>query len=308
MVFIILLSVILAVILGGSLYAYVSAFYSPKQNRERLPSLDAEHYTRYREDIQRIFQALQARPCEFVQTYSQDGLLLSARYYHVKDGAPLDIAFHGYRSSPLTDFCGGAALSLELGHNLLLVDQRSHGKSQGRSIAFGVQERWDVLSWVSYALERFGEDTKILLYGISMGAATVLMASELELPENIKGIIADCPYASPKAIICKVAEHRGINAKLVWPFIRLGGRLYGGFEIMESSAVTAVKKAKLPILLLHGEADNFVPCAMSHEIARSNPEHIQLYTFPNAGHGLSYLEDTPSYKKIVTEFIEKILG
>lgn len=308
MVFIILLCVILAIILGGSLYAYYSAFYSPKKGREQIPSLEAKHYTPYRKEIQRIFQALQERPCEFVQTYSQDGLVLSARYYHVKNGAPLDIAFHGYRSSPMVDFCGGAALSMELGHNLLLIDQRAHGKSQGKSIAFGVQERWDVQSWVSYALERFGGDTKIVLYGISMGAATVLMASELELPENVKGIIADCPYSSPKAIICKVAEHRGISANLFWPFIRIGGRIYGGFGITDSSAVSAVKKAKLPILLIHGEADNFVPCAMSHEIARSNPQHIQLYTFPNAGHGLSYLEDTPRYTKIVTEFIEKILS
>lgn len=308
MIFLVILCVLLVIILGGSLYAYHSAFYSPKENREQLPSFNGKPYDPYREEMKRVFQRLQERPCEFVQTYSQDGLLLSARYYHVKNGAPLDIAFHGYRSSPLTDFCGGAALSLELGHNLLLVDQRSHGKSQGKSIAFGVQERWDVLSWISYALERFGGDVKIVLYGISMGAATVLMASELELPENVKGIIADCPYSSPKAIICKVAERRGLSSALVWPFIRVGARIYGGFGITDSSAVSAVKKAKLPILLIHGEADNFVPCAMSHEIARSNPEHIQLYTFPNAGHGLSYLEDTSRYTKIVTEFMEKILS
>ena len=169
---------------GGALYSYRIAFFSPKKGRENLPSTASPVYDPYRPHMKELFHKLMERPFEFVTVQSHDGLLLSGRYYHVKDGAPLDIAFHGYRSSPLTDFSGGADLSNSLGHNLLLVDQRSHGKSQGRTITFGLQERYDLLRWVEYARNRFGEDQKILLYGISMGGATVLMASGLELPRK----------------------------------------------------------------------------------------------------------------------------
>lgn len=307
MILLVIVCIVLAIVLGGSYYAYRVAFFSPKKDRERIPAHSGPSYDPYREEIARLFDQLHSRPCEYVTTFSQDGLRLSGRYYHIRDGAPLDIGFHGYRSSALTDFCGGSDLSFQLGHNVLLVDQRSHGKSEGSTIAFGIKERWDVLSWVEYALERFGPDTRILLYGVSMGAATVLMASQLELPENVKGIIADCPYSSPKAIIRRVAEKRGLRAGLVWPFVAIGAKVYGGFDIGETDAVQAVKNAKVPILLIHGEADGFVPCEMSEAVYNANPGTVLRHTFPGAGHGISYLTDTPRYRQVVTEFVERIL-
>ena len=148
-----------------------------------------------------MFHDLQNKPCEFVTIQSRDGLTLSGRYYHTADGAPLAIGFHGYKSCWLTDFCGGADIAFQMGQNVLLVDERAHGKSQGRTISFGIKERQDLLCWIDYALARFGSDVKILLYGVSMGGATVVMASELELPENVKGIVADCPYSAPLDVI-----------------------------------------------------------------------------------------------------------
>ena len=299
--------VILAVLFGGSYYAYRVAFYSSSKNRDRLPSTSAPQYDPYRDEMKRIFELLHNRPCEYVTIMSHDGLTLSGRYYHTADGAPLDIGFHGYRSSPMTDFTGGSELSINLGHNVLLVDQRAHGKSEGRTIAFGIQERQDCLSWIQYAIERFGEDTKILLYGVSMGGATVLMASGLELPDNVKGIIADCPYSSAMDIIMDVGKTMPIPNKLIRPFVKLGAKIYGGFDIEETDAVEAVKNAHIPILIIHGEADNFVPCEMS-DIVSSNPQWIERHTFPGADHGISYLVDPIRYKRIVTEFMQKTLA
>ena len=307
MVFWVLAFLVLAVFLGGGYYAYRYAFFSPKMGRETLPACEGRQYAPYQAEIRRIFRELQERPCEFVTVPSADGLILSGRYYHVADGAPLDIGFHGYRSACLTDFAGGAELSEKMGHNLLLVDQRAHGKSTGRTISFGILERWDVLSWVNYAVERFGSNVQILLYGISMGAATVLMASDLPLPENVKGIIADCPYSSPKEIICKVARDRGLPVKAAWCFVWIGARVYGGFDPNEADAVRAVKHTKVPILLIHGEADGFVPCAMSADIQRSNPRRIRRFTFPGADHGISFLRDEARYEAIVTEFCGKFI-
>lgn len=307
MIVLLIVCLLLAVLLGGGLYAYRYAFYAPKAGREEIPVHKGKQYEPYLAEISRVFQQLYDRPCELVTTCSQEGLTLSGRYYHVADGAPLDICFHGYRSSCLTDFCGGAEISLQLGHNLLLVDQRAHGKSQGRTITFGIKERWDVLSWVEYAVERFGSDTKILLYGISMGASTVLMASELPLPENVKGILADCPYSSPAKIIRCVARKMRIPAGLAHMFAWVGAKVYGGFDLGETDAVRAVKKARVPILLIHGESDGFVPCDMSAEIQRANPQKVHRCTFPGADHGISFLVDTQRYRQIVSEFSERML-
>ena len=307
MVFLILLCVLMAIVLGGGYYAYRVAFWSAKKGREDLPVHKGKQYEPHLDEIARLLQTILDRPCEVVSTTAFDGLTLSARYYHAADGAPLDIAFHGYRSAGLTDFCGGAEISREMGHNLLLVDQRAHGKSQGRTITFGVKERWDVLSWVDFALERFGPDTKILLYGISMGASTVLMASELPLPENVKGIVADCPYSSPAKIIASVGRKMRIPAGLAASFSWVGAKVYGGFDLLEADPVRAVKKAKVPILLIHGESDGFVPCDMSAEIQRANPSQIYRCTFPGADHGISFLVDPDRYRKIVVEFCDKTL-
>lgn len=301
-----LVLLVLAIVFGGAYYAYRIAFYSPTKGREKIPSTQGSQYDPYRQEMKRLFHQLQDRPCEFVTITSHDGLTLSGRYYHTADGAPLDIGFHGYRSSPLTDFTGGSDLSIRMGHNVLLIDHRAHGKSEGRTITFGIKERWDLLQWVKYAVERFGEDVKIVLYGISMGGATVLMASELELPENVKGIIADCPYSSPLDIILNVGKGMPIPNFLIEPFAKLGAWIYGGFNLEETTAEQAVQKAKVPILIIHGEADRLVPCEMS-DIVSENPDLITRFTFPNANHGLSYLEDTPRYKRIVVDFLNQIL-
>lgn len=306
MYLLVLLCLMAAVGLGGAYYAYRVAFYASRMDHDKIQDLHGEKYDRHRQEMRRLYQNLKDRPCEYVTVMSHDGLTLSGRYYHVKDGAPLDIGFHGYRSSPMRDFSGGSEMSLRMEHNLLLVDQRAHGKSQGRTIAFGIQERLDLLKWVEYAIERFGPDVKILLYGVSMGGATVLMASELPLPGNVKGIIADCPYASPIEIILHVGKKRPIPTWLIRPFAILGAKIFGGFDLTETDARRAVSHSKIPILIIHGEADGFVPEQMS-DVVRSNPDMVKRYTFPNADHGISYLEDPVRYEKIVAEFVEKIL-
>ena len=305
--FLFLLCAVAAILLMGGYYTYRIAFYSPKKGRDKISTFASHKYDPYRKEINRLFCQLSDRPYEEVSIVSFDGLTLFGRYYHVKDGAPLDIGFHGYRSSALTDFAGGSELSFSMGHNLLLVDERAHGRSEGRTITFGIQERWDADSWVRYAVERFGADTEIILYGISMGAATVLMAAGLDLPENVKGIIADCPYSSPKDIICKVAKDMHMPDRLSWPFVKIGGQVYGGFDVDETDAARAVKQAKVPILIIHGESDSFVPCEMS-DIVSENPALITRCTFPGADHGFSYLVDTPRSRKIVTDFVEKALA
>lgn len=306
--FVILLIGATLILLIGAYYAYRIAFFAPKTDRDQVVKPKDPQYDPYRPEMRRIFQQLSQRPCEFVTITSRDGLTLSGRYYHVKDGAPLDLCFHGYRSHPLTDFSGGSELSFAMEHNLLLVDQRAHGKSQGKTISFGILERQDVLCWTEYAIHRFGDDVRILLYGVSMGGATVLMASELELPSNVKGIVADCPYVKPLDIILYVGKDTSFPQKLIKPFTLMGAKIYGGFDLLEADAVRAVQNTKVPILIIHGEADKYVPCDMSAEAEAANPEMVSRFTFPEAAHGISYLVDTRRYHTIVRDFVQKVLA
>ena len=197
---------------------------------------------------------------------------------------------------------------LKAGQNVLMVEQRAHCESEGSTITFGIKERYDCLDWIHYALDRFGRGTKILLVGISMGASTVLMAAGLPLPPEIKGIIADCPYTSPEAIIRKVVGGKRRPTELSYRVTALAARLFGGFDLTAASPIEAVTKTKLPILLIHGEEDRFVPCTMSKELYAAAPDHIRLELFPGAGHGLSYLVDQERYERVVREFQQQVLG
>lgn len=308
MIFAWILLAVAAVLLGGSYYAYRIAFFSPADGRENTPEIQGTIYESYRDRLAQMFRTLRNRPYEPVTIQSYDGLTLFARYYHTADGAPLDIGFHGYRSSYLADFCGGSDLCLSQGHNLLLIDQRAHGKSQGSTISFGINERKDALSWIHYAIDRFGNDTEICLYGVSMGAATVLMAAGMDLPGNVKGIIADCPYVKASDIIVAVGKTMKYPQWFTVPCAWLGARLFGGFDLYETDAVKAAANTKVPILIIHGEEDKLVPAKMSELARQANPEMVHRVTFPGAGHALSYMVDTERYRKVATEFMNEVLN
>lgn len=292
------------VVFGISLYTYLECFHSPADRREDPYSqLDGEQYDEVSSRIFNSTKRMDEAECEWVTTRSHDGLTLYGRYYHQKDGAPVVILFHGYRSMALRDSAGGYYLCRKMGFNVLAVDQRAHGRSEGKVISFGIRERWDCLSWSNYVLERFGNDTRIVLSGLSMGASTVLMASALDLPENVTAIMADCPYSAPADIIRKVCRDRHMPDHLAYPFILLGAKVFGGFDLTETTSVEAVKEASVPILLVHGEDDRFVPCQMSRNIYRACASPATLQIFPDAGHGLCYITMPDRYEEVITKFL-----
>ena len=302
----VLLLIILALVLAVAwicIYVFKTCFYSPKDRPEDPYTLiPGKQYQDLGEIIIACTRAIDKTPCEFVNTHSHDGLKLSARYYHTADDAPTVIVFHGYRGNALRDGAGGFALSKRLGFNVLVPDQRAHARSQGNVISFGINERQDVLTWIHY----IGPDKPIILAGLSMGAATVLMASNLDLPENVVCIMADCPYDSPAGIIKKVCTDRRFPEKLVYPFIKLTARVMGRFDLEAASAAEAVKNANVPILLFHGEEDRFVPCEMSKRIAAVCASPVQLEIFPGDGHGLCYMVDPIRYERDTVRFLWKI--
>jgi pimeloyl-ACP methyl ester carboxylesterase len=231
--------------------------------------------------------------------------------YNRREGAPLQIQCHGYRSHPVRDFSGGGVSALKSGCNLCLIYQRAHGESEGRTICFGAKEREDLVLWVNYFTERLGKEVPIVLVGISMGAATVLLTSEMELPPSVKGVIADCPYSRACDIIKLVAKRMGFPSGMVYPFIRLGGLIFGRFDIEKAAPIDAIGRSRLPILLIHGEDDGFVPKAMSdalHAEAKRTGRRIRYLTFPGADHGMSYIVDTDRYEGEIRSFLRETVG
>ena len=298
----------LSVVLLAAYYAYRVAFYAPTRYSQTIYDLpEGEAFKQKREIVFLSIQRLHELPYEGVTITSVDGKKLFARYYHTADGAPLQIQFHGYRGSAMRDFCGGTAFAQKLGHNALVVDQRSHGNSEGNTITFGVMERYDCQSWANYAYERFGKEIPLILSGVSMGATTVLMASNLELPETVCAIIADCPYSTPRDIISKVAGEMGLPERPAAALCGLGARLYGRFRVDGGGALEAVRGTQLPILLLHGEEDQLVPCRMSREIYEACGGDKELQIFPGASHGMCYLEDPQRYEATVGGFLNRCM-
>ena len=282
---------------------FIFTFYSPKGRRTKDHDFpEGPGYDQYKEEALGLIDELLERPCEEVFITSHDGLKLCGRYYHTSDWAPLAICCHGYRSTGPRDFCAGSKMFIEHGMNVLIIDERAHGQSEGTVITFGINERQDVLRWTQYARERFGS-VPMYLVGISMGAATVLLASELNLPENIRGIMADCPYASPREIISSVSQSMHFP-KFCMIFAVVGAKVLGHFSLKKISAVDTVRNTKVPILIVHGLGDDFVPEYMSAKIAAANPEMITRETFPGAAHAMSYFSDKGRYRRLVLGFIE----
>ena len=124
-----------------------------------------------------------------------------------------------------------------------------------------------------------------------MGAATVLMASEFDLPASVRGIIADCGYTSPRDILKKVIRQCHLPVAPIYFLVRLGARAFGRFDPEAASAARALEKCRVPVLFIHGEADNFVPCDMSRENYVHCAAPKALITVPGADHGFSYLVD-----------------
>lgn len=263
-------------------------------------------YEPYYDEMKHWIDQVRAMKCLEMKTVSFDGLALYGKYYEYSPDAPLEILFHGYRGNALRDLCGAVERCFALGRSALIVDQRGSGKSQGRLITFGVKERFDCLSWIEYAREHFGKDKKIILTGISMGASTVMMATKEELPDNVVCVLADCGFSSAEAIIKKVMRQLHMPVCFFYPIVKLGARIFGGFDLEEAPPIEAVKKCKVPMIFIHGEQDDFVPCQMSRELYDACSAPKSIMTVPGAGHGLAFPTDKERYLDALRNFQNEV--
>jgi fermentation-respiration switch protein FrsA (DUF1100 family) len=296
---------VVAILLLTLLICFFKVFYSPKRKPPRADEYiipEGEIYEVFRDEIVGWMKEVRTLPHEDVEITSHDGLTLRGKYYEYKKGAPIEILFHGYRGSAERDMCAGISRSFAVGRNALLVDQRAAGYSDGHVISFGINERLDCIRWAEFVHERYNGNVEIILTGISMGAATVMMASAERLPKSVVCILADCGYTAPDEIIKKVIADMHLPVKLIYPFVRLSARIFGGFDPDAHSPIEAVKRTRIPIIFIHGDTDGFVPYEMSERLFEACSSLKKLVKINGAGHGLAYPTDKEKYVNALKDF------
>ena len=304
-IFIYVLTAIIAIVLLTSYICFLKVFRTPKRKKLGKGEYDlppGDIYEPFYPQMREWIDSIRGMKRELFEIESFDGLKLRGYYYEYSPDSPLELIFHGYGGNAERDLSGGVERCFALGRSAVLIDQRGAGMSEGRICSFGINERLDCLEWIKFATRKFGKDRPLIIGGVSMGAATVMMASGEDLPKNVACVMADCGYSSSKKIIKKVVREMKLPPSLVYPFIRLGGMLYGKFDIEETDPVSAVARSKTPIIYIHGDEDDFVPHSMSVECFEATRAPKKLVTIEGAGHGLGFPQNQSKYVESLRDF------
>lgn len=235
---------------------------------------------------------------------ADDGLQLSAIYlpHNTRKTA---ILAHGYMSEAET-MGAFAKLFYDLGYNVLVPDARGHGKSEGDYIGFGWPERKDYQGWIAEVLQKNGADQEIVLFGISMGGATVMMTSGEELPSNVKAIVEDCGYASATAELSyQLDQLFSLPAFPLVPVTSAVTKVRAGYFFGEADAVAQLQKNKTPMLFIHGDEDDFVPFEMLDEVYNATTAPKEKLVIKGAGHAEAYSTNPELYRKTITDFLQQ---
>lgn len=294
---------------GGAMKLFNSVI--PRQTELRVDMkemADEATWEEYRKMIYPAKEWLMAQPLEPVSIKARDGITLKGHYLASEEaGKRLVICLHGYTSNGLSNFCAMAQYYQNMGFDMLIVDHRAHNESEGDYAGFGILDRFDCMKWIEYAVSRFGDDVEIMLHGISMGASTALMTLGFEnLPKQVKCVVSDCAFTSPYDVFAHVVKRDyKMQPFPMMNFCDIICQKKAGYRFRDYSTLTALKNTDRPVLLIHGEKDNFVPVWMTdknYEVCASFKEKVIV---KNAGHGASYYENQKQYEDAVTAFAEK---
>ena len=239
---------------------------------------------------------------------SFDGLKLRAYVFKNNENAGTVLLMHGFHSDPLREFATLARFFLSCGYNVVLPFQRAHGESEGRFLTFGTKERFDCRDWLNECAKIFSTDKPLYMEGISMGCATVLMASALDgLPQNLRAIVADCGFTTPYDIIYTVAKdekHLPLSSLIVW-MGNVCTNIFARFDLKECSTIDAMKKNRIPVLFIHGLKDDYVPWTMTWNNYEACKAEKEIFLVKDAKHAICNIIDYENYTSRVLEFFKK---
>ncbi len=303
----ILLSLVFLILFSGAYMFVVGCIRGKEPGWLDEDEIKKSRYGKYYENICIGHRFLKEHNARHVYTQSYDGLKLHAMWVPAENPRGTILFAHGYRSSKLVDFSLAFNLYYNLGMNILVPDQRAHGESEGKIITFGVKESRDMQSWIDFHNDNY-DKVPVFLSGLSMGASTMLYLADKNLPNNVRGIIADCGFTSPKDILgCVFRNVIHLPAAPTLWTAELFARIIGGFSLTQEDTRISLKNSKLPVLMVHGLDDDFVPCEMTEQgfAACTGPKELLLAE--GAGHGLSFLVEREKYTKMVCAFLDKYL-
>lgn len=311
----IVLIVIAAVLVVFSLATGIGMFCYAIKRPKKAPNpmtMDdySEHLKPFLDFIKKEKDWLFATGYEKVEITSFDGLKLKGiLVYAPNPSKKTVIAVHGYKNCGINEYSSYIRNYYDMGYNVLVPDDRSHGVSEGKFIGFAWLDRRDCVDWAKFIVNKFGEDSSILLHGISMGAATVMNASgEADLPQQVKAVVSDCGYSCAWDQFAHVLKSKFHLHEFPTLYIANAiNKIFCGYDFRESSSIEQVKKAKVPFLFFHGDADNFVPTRMVYDVykASSSPKS-EIYVMPGAAHAESYYVCREQYLKALKAFIARI--
>lgn len=309
MVIFVVLAILLAVLVAGGFWGFrFACARQPDPDWDSDASLAQSMWKDHPISIPDASRWVRENGAEDVAIESFDGLKLMGKWLPAEKPIGTIILFHGYHSHYLSDFGGILPLYHDLGMNLLLVRQRAHGESQGKYITFGVRERLDVLKWIEFHNTVHGKDN-VYLSGMSMGTSTVLFAAGEALPENVRGITADCGFTTPAEILAITATKMfRFPGQILLPFVNLWSHLLAGFGVWDCDTRRTLARARVPILFIHGKADDFVPCWMTEAGHAACVSEKQLYLVEGAGHGMGYLMDKERIRGALLAFFREHLS
>ena len=259
------------------------------------------------EKVRSAAASLEERVTEIAEITAEDGTRLVGHWWPCEEPKRVLIAMHGWRSTWSQDFGMIADFWHDSGCSILFAEQRGQGKSGGDYMGFGLTERFDCLDWANWVNEKTDMLLPVYFGGVSMGAATILMASGLPLPENVAGIVADCAFTSPYAIWKHVVKDnfhlsydgiRGAAAnELCKRKIKMGADSY--------STTEALQNTDIPILFIHGSDDRFVPVEMTYENYKACASEKHLLIVSGAEHAMSYVVDKAAYENAILTFWDR---
>ncbi|MGZ9585437.1 alpha/beta hydrolase [Paenibacillus marinisediminis] len=245
---------------------------------------------------------------EEVNIKSNDGLKLFGTYIEKYPYSNrVAIIVHGYTAAmPWSSQFSG--IFMKKGFNILLIDQRAHGQSEGKYATFGYKEKYDIQAWVDWTVNRKGEDCVIALHGQSLGGGTVLEYAAIHRPQ-VRLVVADCPYSD----LTELVRHQVASLNFIpsWPFINLINRRLktkAGFRMEDVSPIQVMEACKLPIMFVHGGSDLFVPTKMSVDLYHAKPEPKRLLIVDGATHGVAHCRDRERYVSEICDFVEQVVG
>lgn len=300
------LALLFVFVMSASLYAFLRG--STRRDRTELfraSTVAPSGRYKYRDRVQLGVDWYESQPKTELSLTSRDGLRLAAELIEAEDPVGLIVAVHGFRSWPAREFALIAKHLYEQGYTVLYPYMRAHRKSEGKYITFGVKERYDIAAWAKLLAEK-RPDLPLFLYGQSMGGATVIMASGLDLPKNVRGVIADSAYHSPRDVVgtalvhsYKVPTFPLLNAMDLW------GRIIAGYSLNDPACREALDRTSLPFLFIHGTEDDLVPYAMGLQNYERCHTEKEMLSVEGAAHCCSYYADPVRYLSYLDKFLKK---